>query len=209
MKNKTIYALIGGASLLAPALAHAYCFDQANPWVVRAGVHNIDPAGGTSSLDGGAVDVQVKPKVTPTINLDYRVCRNFTVDVLGAVPVTQDIVINGSKLGSTRHLPPTVTLQYHPIPDSAVDPYVGVGVNRTFFFNESLNGPLAGNSLQLSNTWGVAAAAGVDWKFAQSWLVGADLRYIQIEPDASLNGAPIGKVKIDPIVFGANVGYRF
>jgi outer membrane protein len=202
--NKNLLAtLICGGALLAPQLAQAGCFDQPRPWTVRLGVHDIDPTGGSSSTAAGAVSV--KSKVGPTLNLDYRVCTYLTVDVLGALPYTHDIKLNGNVVGSTRQLPPTVTLQYHPLADSAVDPFVGAGVNRTFFFNESLPGA----NLQLSNTWGFTAQGGVDWKFAPSWVLGADLRYIQIEPDASVNGTPIGKVKIDPLAYGVNVGYRF
>jgi len=203
MNNKTFAALIWGGALLAPGLALANCFDQPQSWTVRLGTHDLDPAGGTSQTAAGGVSV--KSKVGPTLNLDYRICSYLTLDVLGALPFTQDIKLNGNVVGSTRHLPPTVTLQYHPLADSAIDPFVGAGVNRTFFFNESLPGA----NLELSNTWGFAAQGGVDWKFAPSWVVGADLRYIQIEPDASVNGTPIGKVKIDPLAYGVSVGYRF
>jgi outer membrane protein len=202
--NKNILATLAcGGALLAPLLAQAACFDQPRPWTVRLGIHDIDPAGGTSHTAAG--DVAVKSKLGPTLNLDYRICRSLTLDVLGALPFTQDIRLNGSVAGSTRHLPPTVILQYHPLPDAAIDPYLGAGVNRTFFFNESLPGA----NLQLSNTWGFAAQGGVDWKLAPSWVLGADLRYIQIEPQASVNGTPIGKVRIDPLAYGVNLGYRF
>lgn len=204
MKKNSLFAVLAGAALLAPMFAHADCFDQAKPWTARLGLHNIDPAGGTSHTAAG--DIDVKSKVGPTLNLDYRVCRNVTIDVLGALPFTQDIKLNGTTVGSTRHLPPTLTVQYHPLPDAQFDPFVGVGVNRTFFFNESIsNGP----NLQLSNTWGFAAQGGVDWKFAPRWVVGVDLRYIQIEPNASVGGTPIGKVKIDPLAYGVSLGYRF
>ena len=203
MNKNILTALICGGALLAPVLAHADCFDQPKPWTVRLGAHNIDPAGGTSHTAAG--DIKVDSKFGPTLNLDYRICRNLTLDVLGALPYTHDIRLNGNVVGSTRHLPPTLTLQYHPLADSAVDPFVGVGVNRTFFFNESLPGA----NLQLSNTWGFTAQGGVDWKFAPSWVLGVDLRYIQIEPDASVNGTPIGKVKINPLAYGLSVGYRF
>jgi outer membrane protein len=202
MNNNTAAALIAVGAALSP-LAQADCFAQHNPWTVRAGVHNIDPSGGTSHTAAG--DVDVKSKVGPTLNLDYRICRNLTIDVLGALPYTHDIKLNGNVVGSTRHLPPTLTLQYHPLADTAFDPFVGVGLNRTFFFNESLPGA----NLQLSNTWGFTAQGGVDWKFAPSWVAGVDLRYIQIEPNASVNGTPIGKVKIDPLAYGLSVGYRF
>ena len=204
MKNNKLLAVLAGAVAFGPMLAHADCFDQPKPWMVRVGVHDVDPVGGNNNTAAGTI--RVESKVGPTLNLDYRVCRNFTIDVLGALPFTHDIQLNGSRIGTTRHLPPTLTLQYHPFADAAFDPFVGVGVNRTFFFNESIsNGP----NLQLSNTWGFTAQGGLDWHFAPSWVAGVDLRYIQIEPNASVGGTPIGKVKIDPLAFGVSLGYRF
>lgn len=205
MKHRYLSLVMVTAPLLAaPSLVHADCFAESSPWTVRVGVHNIDPTGGSSQTAAG--DIQVKSKIGPTLNLDYRVCHNVTIDILGAIPFTHDIKLNGQEVGTTRHLPPTVTVQYHPLPDATFDPFVGAGVNRTFFFNESLsNGP----NLQLSNTWGYTVQGGVDWKFAPAWVAGVDIRYIQIEPDASVGGTPIGKVKINPLAYGINVGYRF
>jgi outer membrane protein len=204
MKSRLLPVLVAGAALANPVLAAADCFSQARPWMVRLGAHDVDPAGGTSHTAAG--DLQVKSKLGPTFNVDYRLCRNLNLDLLAALPFTQDLKLNGQEVGTTRHLPPTLTLQYHPLPDAGFDPYVGIGVNRTFFFNESLsNGP----ELELSNTWGFAAQGGLDWKLTPQWLVGADLRYIQIEPNASVNGTPIGKVKINPLAYGVSLGYRF
>jgi len=89
VNKKMVAALIGGAALLAPGLSSADCFDQAQPWLVRLGVHNVDPVGGTSTLAGGAITAKVEDKIGPTVNLDYRVCHNFVVDVLGALPFTR------------------------------------------------------------------------------------------------------------------------
>ena len=204
MKLKMLSALVAGTVLVTPLLAAADCFGEARPWMLRLGAHNIDPAGGASHTAAG--DIEAKSKVGPTFNVDYRLCHNFNLDLLAALPYTQDLKLNGQEAGSTRHLPPTLTVQYPPVPDADFDPYVGIGVNRTFFFNESLsNGP----ELELSNTWGFAAQGGLDWKLTPQWLVGADLRYIQIEPEASVNGAPIGRVKINPLAYGISIGYRF
>lgn len=211
MNNKTLAILLAGAALLAPGLASAECQTTENHWAVRVGGHMIDPTEDKNN-DSGVI-VAVRKKFGPTVNLDYRFCKIFVIDVLGAIPYTHDIELtlpggSPSRLASTRHLPPTVTLQWHPLGESDIDPFLGVGVNRTFFFNESLNGPLAGNNLQLSNTWGYSFQGGLDYKIAGPWFAGIDVRYIQIEPNASLNGTPIGRVKIDPIVYGFTVGYH-
>lgn len=204
MKNESLIAALVAAGLLAPGIAAADCFAQPHAWSARLGAHNVDPTGGTSQTAAGGVEVQ--SKVGVTFNIDYRVCPNLTIDLLAALPFTHGIKVNGDRVASTKHLPPVLSLQYHFKPDARFDPYVGVGVNRTLFFSESLAG---GGHLQLSNTWGVAAQIGADWHFTPAWFAGIDVRYMQIEPDASVNGTPIGKVKINPIAYGANIGYRF
>lgn len=203
MTLKTLIPVLASSLMLAPLASHAACFDQARPWSLRLGGHVVDSVGGTS--DTAAGDITIRSKAAVTFNVDYRICERFTVDLLAALPVTQGIAINGSRVASTQHLPPALSLQYHPLGDAVIDPFVGLGINRTLFFREAL--PDA--RLQLSNTWGVAAQAGVDWHISADWAVGADLRYLQIEPDASVDGSPIGKVKINPLLYGVTATYRF
>jgi outer membrane protein len=188
---------------IGPGLAAADCAAPGQ-WMARVGAHNVDPSK-TSTTDVG--DITVSSKVGLTFNVDYTFCRNFTVDLLAALPFTHDISLDGQKIGSTQHLPPTLTLQYHPLVDSQWDPFVGVGINYTMFFNTSLDIPNA--SLDLKNTVGYAAQVGVDYKIDKHWRVGVDGRYIQIESDAYVNGTKIGTVDIDPYVYGATLGYAF
>ncbi|MBA4284453.1 MAG: hypothetical protein C0434_02840 [Xanthomonadaceae bacterium] len=203
MTRKTPLPLLASALLLAPIASHAACFDEVRPWSLRLGGHVVDPVGGTSQTAAG--DITIRSKAAVTFNVDYRVCKQLSIDLLAALPVTQGIAIDGSRVASTQHLPPVLSLQYHPLADATIDPFIGLGVNRTLFFREALPGA----RLQLSNTWGVAAQAGVDWHLNAAWAVGADLRYLQIEPDASVDGTPIGKVKINPLAYGITVSYRF
>jgi outer membrane protein len=42
-------------------------------------------------------------------------------------------LLTTTKLGSVDLLPPTLTLQWHFMPDQSFDPYVGAGVNYTYF----------------------------------------------------------------------------
>ena len=56
----------------------------------------------------------------------------------------QDIELNGVNAGSTKHLPPTVSLQYHFRGNERVKPFIGAGLNYTIFFEEETRGPLAG-----------------------------------------------------------------
>ena len=131
MKTLPAFALLAGSAACIPSLCSADCFHEPSPLTVRVGVHDIVPAGGTSQTAAGGITVESKAGLS--FNIDYWVCHNVDVDVLGVNPFTQDIKLNGTRVGSTRHLPPTLTVRYHFVPDATIDPYVGVGVNRTFF----------------------------------------------------------------------------
>ena len=202
MNKKSMVRSLLALAVLGPATAFADC--GPGQWMVRAGAHNVDPSKTSSTLAG---DVDVDSKVGFTFNVDYTFCKNFTVDLLAALPFTHDIKLDGTKIGSTQHLPPVLSLQYHPLTDSKFDPFVGAGINYTMFFNSTTD--FAGVSLDLKNTVGYAFQGGLDYKIDKHWRVGADLRYIQIEPTVYVGGTDIGKVKIDPYVYGATLGYSF
>ena len=100
-------------------------------------------------------------------------------------------------------------MQYHFLPNSNVRPYAGVGLNYTTFFSEKTLGALSGTDLNLDDSWGFAGQLGIDVDVAPNWFVNADVRYIDIDTKAKLNGAGLGTVKIDPVVFGINIGTHF
>ena len=70
-----------------------------------------------------------------------------------------------------KHLPPTVSVQWHFMPTSAFKPYVGVGVNYTTFFSTETYGALEGTTLKLNDSWGLAGEIGADLMLGESWLL--------------------------------------
>jgi outer membrane protein len=191
--------LLLGAAAANPALA----MDQGD-WLIRFGVSQVDPKSNNHPA------VSVDSATSATFNFTYMMTANWAVEVLAAYPFEHDIsLIGGPEVGSTKQLPPTVSLQYHFLPDSTFQPYVGLGVNYTNFFSEKLYGPLEGASLSLDDSWGWAGEIGADIMLNEKWFLNLNLRYIGIESDATVNGEPFGKVKIDPWVYGAHAGFRF
>jgi outer membrane protein len=178
-------------------------FDQGD-WLIRLGVSNVDPKSDNSPL------VSVDSATSATFNFTYMMTANWAVEVLAAYPFEHDIfLVGGPEVGSSEQLPPTVSLQYHFMADSAFQPYVGLGVNYTLFFSEDLYGPLAGNDLSLDDSWGLACELGADFMLGETWFLNASFRYIDIETDAAVNGDFLGTVEIDPWVYGAHLGFRF
>ena len=91
-------------------------------------------------------------------------------------------------------------------PDAAFSPYVGVGLNYTLVFDEKSDlGKLKGK-----DSFGVAANVGFEYRMPNSpWGISADLRYIKIKSDLTLNGADIGTLTVDPMVLGVSAAYHF
>jgi outer membrane protein len=120
---------------------------------------------------------------------------------------------------NTKVLPPTLTLQYHFRPNADIRPYVGAGINYTYFFDESvptsctLSRP--GDKVKLDSSWGGALQAGLDIAINKDWFFNIDVKYLDIDTQAHYSNIVSPGVKaransdIDPIVWGIGIGRRF
>lgn len=228
--KKTVFAaaMMTGLGLSAAALpAMAY---EAGDWLVRGRVINVDPNddSGQLYLDTGAgyaaagEGVKVDSDTVPELDITYMITRNWGVElILGYSEHTVTGEKNHAGLGDVidaKVLPPTLTLQYHFLPDSNIRPYVGVGINYTHFFDEEVAGILdtPGSKVKLDDSWGLAAQAGVDVAINQDWFVNLDVKYIDIDTEAHFDNVLGGAVNrarinadIDPFVWGLGIGRRF
>ena len=190
---------------------------SASAFVVKVGVADVVPQSNTGSILGGAASLDIGNSVRPSITGEFMITPNLGVELLAAWPFRNTIKatspalgLKGDKVATVDVLPPTLSLQWHFLPDKTVSPFIGVGVNYTIMFDEDTNiGPLAGNNVDIDNSWGVAAHVGVDFNLEKNWLITADLRWIQMRNDVKLNGAYAGTVDVNPWVWGLSVGYRF
>ncbi|ALN89974.1 MULTISPECIES: OmpW/AlkL family protein [Lysobacter] len=205
------HRLIGG--VLAAALACAaqpVLAQEARSFTIGIGAHQVQPKSNNGSLLGGAAQLEIGDNVQPTITFEYFVRENLGIEVLAATPFKHDIEIKGlGKVATTKHLPPTFSLQYHWNSDGAVSPFVGVGVNYTTFMSEKTTGPLRGSKLKLEDSVGVAAHVGVDFGVGERGAIRVDARWIDINSDVELNGEKIGKAEIDPLVYGLAYVIKF
>lgn len=203
--------LLTCALALALGAAAVPAFAQsAGDWTLGVGVHAVDPKSDNGRLAGGTLDVNVDTDVKPTLTFEYFVRDNLGVEVIAAWPFEHDVSIAGlGTVGSTKQLPPTVSLQYHFNGKGKVSPFLGAGVNYTAFFSEDTRGALEGQNLKLDDSWGLAAHAGIDFAVGQRSAIRVDARWIDIDTDVTLDGAKIGTVNIDPIVYGAAYVMKF
>jgi outer membrane protein len=219
--HKSLALSITAALLLAGPLALAH---DAGDFYMRVGASNVDPDDNNGSIDLSAVDpalgnqnIEVDDAWSMTFTASYQWTKNWAVELLAAYPFEHDINVEGvGKVGSTKHLPPTLSLQYHFLPDGKFQPYVGAGVNYTIFFDDGAEGVLKslGGDLSIEdNSFGLAGQVGFDYMFNDKWFVNLDFRYIGIETKAKITVPGVGTIKedvsIDPFVYGINVGYKF
>ncbi len=184
--------------LAAPALAQSQ-----GDWTLGIGVINVNPKSDNGSLAGASVTVDDDTQVSLTA--EYFFMDNLGVELLAATPFEHDISLNGVNIGSTQHLPPTLSLNYHFPTQSAFKPYVGVGLNYTTFFSEESTL----GTLKLDDSFGWAASVGLDYQVGENGALRINVRYMDIDTDVSLNGTNIGSVEIDPVVINLAYVHRF
>lgn len=221
---------IGLAALLGMTpIAHAH---QAGDLIVRAGgawVYPNDSSGDVQGFPGNGVEVE--DAFSGGISVTYMLTDIFSIDLLGAVPFTHDIKATGPDLGGlgkiseVTHLPPTLLANVHiPLQTEKFKPYAGVGINYTFFFDESatasLEGALGESDVDLDDSIGPAFQVGADYMLTDKWLLNVAVWYIDIDTEATINfkgdpndpnddGSTRVNVDIDPWVVMVGAGYRF
>ena len=204
MNFPTLIRLFAVGTLLSTFAIQSHAQD--GRWQVRAALSNVDPTSSPGSIFGGTAKVNIDDTWGFTGTVSYFLSPNLAVDLLVGLPPEHDIIVAGNKAATTKHLPPILSLQYHFLPNEKLRPYVGAGVNYTYFFDEQLKD---GNKLKLTDSFGFALQAGVDYQIAPQWTVGADIRYADINTDVKINGTKVGSVDVDPTVYSLNFGYRF
>ncbi len=205
MQNITALSLAAALSALAAVPVAA---QEKGDMLLGLGVHYVSPTDSDSTTAAGAIDVD--GATSATITFEYFVADNLGIEVLAAWPFEHDINLAGAgKIGSAKHLPPTISLQYHFSNSSKFTPFVGAGLNYTTFFDEKTTGALSGASLSLDDSWGLALHAGIDYEISERGSLRADVRWIDIDTEAKVNGTSIGDVNIDPWIFGAAYVVKF
>ena len=222
---KTLPRIALAATLAAaalPALAQQAA-QQEGSWMVRGRVMNLGMANKSTAGTGTIVTPALLPadsiaadnKTIPEVDITYFFSKNWAAELVLTIPQKDNVRITqgalAEPLGNFKFLPPTLSLQYHFMPDANFRPYVGVGINYTKISGVSLNSTAGGPlSLEKSST-GLSWGAGFDYKLAPKWFLNVDARKMYIESDVfqNSNGQKISTLKLDPFAVSLGIGYRF
>ncbi|WP_020206090.1 MULTISPECIES: OmpW/AlkL family protein [Cupriavidus] len=203
----TAVAVLALFGALAATPAAAADEAQGN-WMVRLRATYLDMADKSDPIGGvGPSDlITVNNKWIPELDVTYFITPHIATELVLTVPQKQDVYLGGSKIGTFSHLPPSLLLQYHFLPEATFRPYVGAGINVTRIWGANL----AGNTLSLDR-WSVGPVLqiGMDYKLTRNWFLNADVKKTWISSDVKAGGVKLSNASLDPWLFSVGVGYRF
>jgi outer membrane protein len=197
-------------SLLALAVAAPVAQAQdTGDWIIRGRVLHLSSANGGSTTPD--LKLSVNDKTFPEVDFTYFYTPNFAAELILTYPQKHDIRSGGTNIGTLKHLPPTLTAQYHFTGLGGFRPYLGAGINYTQFSSVKFD-PAVEAALHPSikkSSVGAALQAGVDVPMGGGWLLNVDVKKVQLKTDVKASGNKIGEFKVDPTLFSVGFGKRF
>ena len=194
--------LLAVAVLCALTSGAAFAQQAESPWLVRVRAVHLDSA----NKDSTGLGLSVNNKTIPEVDITYFFNKNVAAELILTVPQKHDLSssVLGGRIGSLKHLPPSLLLQYH-FDAPGFKPYVGAGVNYTRFSNVNLP---AGVDID-RNSFGGALQVGVDIPLSKNLYLNFDVKKVYIKTDVFAGGAKQGTFKVDPVLVGVGLGWRF
>ncbi len=237
MKNSNIFirkmrqGLLSSTLLVVSGAAHSL---ESGDWIGRIGIGHISINSSSSTVDiigtGPVPDTGIEADDSTNLagTIGYMVTDNWELELLLALPFRHDVSSNDTLSGvlgssgniaTSKQLPPVLSFNYHFMPKNSMRPYVGAGINYTFFFDEKTTGALknAGyTNLKLEDSFGLAVQAGIDIDITEKWFINAAVMWVDINTEAKISGASgafgpleVKDIELDPVVFIVQVGTLF
>lgn len=200
--------LLAVAAVCALSSGAAFAQQAEGPWMVRVRAVHLDSV----NKDSTGLGLSINDKWMPELDVSYFFTPNIAAELVLTYPQKHDLRANGlGQIGSLKHLPPTLLAQYHFTNFGAFKPYVGAGVNFTRFSSVNFD-PAVQAALNPSikkNSFGGALQIGFDYTLDKNWSLNFDVKKVFIETDVRAGGTKVGTFKVNPVLVGVGLGYRF
>ncbi|VTX92916.1 OmpW/AlkL family protein [Acinetobacter ursingii] len=193
LKQAAVIALLGLSSSVF-----------AGDWQVKVGASYIAPTNDTQTALG-KVEADDEFAFTPSVEYFFG-DSPFSAELLLAMPINHDVLLDGNKVARVKHLPPTITAKYNFKNASRFTPYIGVGATAFIPWDES------GVAEKVKNDYGFAGQIGFTFQpaDAKNWGVYFDVRYADLSPEVRLvNNLGTFDLDIDPVIYTLGYSYKF
>lgn len=206
MRRAPCLAVLAVAAVL-PILACAQPAADSGDWIVRVRATHLQPR----NDDGTGLGLSINARTLPELDITAFLTPQLASELVLTYPQRQTVSAGGARIGSLKHLPPMLTLQYHVPGMGPWRPYLGAGVNWTHFSDVAFDAatqqalhPTIGK-----DSFGPVLQAGADFPLGRGWLLNADAKRAWIATDVKSSGTKVGTFRIDPWLLSFGVGYRF
>lgn len=209
MRNRTTAAAAAAAAVacLAGAMLPSIAAAQDTPWLVRVRALHLDSA----NKDSTGLGLSINNRFIPEVDISYFFTPEFALELVLTYPQKQKLRSNGTEIGTFKHLPPVLSAQYHFTRFGAFKPYLGAGINYTRISNVEFT-PAVQAALSPSldkSSVGFSVQAGLDYALSPKLSLNFDIKKMQLRTDVKSAGTTVGELKIDPVLIGVGLGYRF
>jgi outer membrane protein len=214
-------------SLLAAAALAFSAGAQAQEQSFSLGIAQVSINSKASDLRGpftpAGANLKVDDATTLVFSYTRRVDDRFNLELALGLPPTHDVQGKGAlasvgKIAEVKQFSPTMFVNYSFAgPKATLQPFVGVGVNYTNFYggkstpagSNASGGP---TSITLTDSFGLAAQVGLNWRIDERWFASAKIATAQVKSDLTSNSAGLIRtttIDFRPVVFAVSGGYRF
>ena len=231
-----------GAIALACLCATSASAQTANDWLkstsVRLGYTHVAPHSSATDAVGpflpgppSGVSLEVQNKSTLFFSVARDITPHIEAELALGFPPTHDVTaklapslpshvlaLNGQVIAKVRQVAPTLFFNYKfGEPGSTWRPFVGAGINYTKF--DRRESTAAGNQLnggptdiRLSDSWGLAAQAGVSYRLNDQWSLNAAVATARVKTHLTATTAGQARkidIRFRPTVITLSAGYVF
>lgn len=185
---------------------------SAGSLLVRGRVIGLIPVNQHSRIDfvGGRVvtPARILPDLDATYFLSDHVALAGQVGVLATSTTLYGSLAGTLPIGRTWSFAATGTVQIHAFPDAAFNPYVGAGAAYTHPLAYEPARPFV-TVMKADPQVGPVIQAGFDYHLGGRWYANAEIKQIFL-PTQVFRIGPVGaRAKLDMLIVGAGLGYRF
>ena len=136
-------------------------------WMIKVKASRLNMANKSTPIAalGIATDtIHISDETIPELDITYFWTPNWATELVLTVPQKHNVSVENAgstALGTFKHLPPTLSMQYHFTNSTSFTPYVGVGVNYTKIGSVNLTSGAGDLDLE-RDSFGLALGFGVD-----------------------------------------------
>ncbi|WP_459696598.1 OmpW/AlkL family protein [Acidisoma sp. C75] len=204
--------------LTMPPLCHAQSTGgaggfHAGDWLVRLRLVGIIPDHGGTPISPLGGNFENDNLATPELDLSHFFTRHLAIE--GEVGVfrenirARNTVLGTLPVGTVEAAPVLLLGQFHALPDSLINPYIGIGFAVVPYFDAEPAGGLV-QQLSVQTEVGAVFQLGADLHLGGPWFANLDVKKLVLPAVASVNhGGATSSGQVNPWILGGGIGYRF